>query len=134
MPKSRVVLISFGVLVLVVLMLAALAAFKTMQPGATLLPLSQTASKEDEGREVLRGYIKTAFSGQESKGILAYIDLAFSQKTPQEGYQYLKKAFDKMAVSLKETKSTDKTFAMNKLKTYVSILPNYIESDFVILK
>lgn len=129
--KSPIILLSLSILVFSVVLSTASVVMKApSQPPRA----ASKAALSVPGKTVLRNSVKSAFPSKEEIGILAYLDLSFSQEKPLQSYLYIKKAFDKMKSSYKLAKTSDKKLAMNQLKSYADTLPNYKESDFVIPK
>ncbi len=128
--KSKVVILSGAVLVLTIISVTLLVIVKQQQPKTSQVLVSKPSSVSTE--QTLRKIIKNSFNNADQKGILAYFDLALAEKSPQQSYLYLQKAFNKMAASYQSLKSPEKKLALSKLRAYVSTLPNYKEADFVI--
>lgn len=131
--KSKVVLLSLGVLVLTFILVAVLVVTKTKKPQTTPV-LSSKPAQAITQEQALRKIIKASFDTDEEKGILAYFDLGLAEKSPEQSYLYLKKAFNKMSISYQSLKSPEKKLALSKLRAYVSTLPNYKETDFIVPK
>lgn len=127
--RSPVVKLSVSVLILTIVSLAVIKLTSTPSPVAVSKPVLVAPDKS-----LLRNNIKSAFNSKDERGILAYLDLALEQKQPGQSYLYIKKTFEKMTASYYSAKAPEKKLAMTKLKTYISSLPDYKESDFIIPK
>lgn len=93
----------------------------------------------DQKKKAMERTIKSTFTSAQDKNIISWINLASTEKDPGKQYSHYVKAFSNIVSSYKLTKPDSEKrkkeeVAILALKSYVSILPGYRESDFVIPK
>lgn len=134
------------VLVILIIVSAAYLTFtgtnllKTSVPGKPPAKPPQQLTVADFKKSMVKN-IKTSFASSKDAGVLAYVDLASTEKDDYKSYRYYVSAFEKMKKAYQsedQAKAGNKAFAkkltMIELKAYASVLPFYKESDFVVPK